>query len=71
MTTFFVSHHPGAIEWATQQRLAVDRFLAHLDPGQVSSSDTVIGTLPVHLAAKVCDRISGLRIDSTLTLYAR
>ena len=56
MTTFFVSRHPGAIERATRQGLAVDRFLAHLDPADVMADDTVIGTLPIHLAAQVCER---------------
>lgn len=54
MTTWFVSRHPGAIAWATQQGLRVDQHAAHLDPSQVQSGDTVIGTLPVNLAAQVC-----------------
>lgn len=56
MTTFFVSRHPGASAWAVQQGLAVDRPLAHLDPAEVGPGDTVIGTLPVNLAAEVCAR---------------
>jgi len=55
VTTFFISRHPGAIAWATQQRLKIDRFLTHLDPGVVRPGDTVIGTLPIHLAAQVCE----------------
>jgi CRISPR-associated protein Csx16 len=34
----------------------VDRQIAHLDPAQVQPGDTVIGALPVHLAAEVCRR---------------
>lgn len=56
MTTFFVSRHPGAADWARGQGLAVDRPLVHLDPAGVGPGDTVIGTLPVHLAAAVCAR---------------
>jgi len=54
MTTLFVSRHSGASAWAAQQGLAVDRPVAHLDPADVGPGDTVIGTLPVHLAAAVC-----------------
>ncbi len=56
MTTWFVSRHPGAVAWAAQQGLAVDHRVAHLMVDQVQSGDTVIGTLPVHLAAQVCQR---------------
>ncbi|HMZ71966.1 MAG TPA: CRISPR-associated protein Csx16 [Burkholderiaceae bacterium] len=56
MTTFFVSRHPGAADWALEQGLAVDRAVAHLDPAEVEAGDVVIGTLPVNLAAQVCAR---------------
>ncbi len=54
MTTFFVSRHPGAIEWAKRQKLNVTQFEPHLDTAQVQAGDTVIGSLPVNLAAQVC-----------------
>ena len=56
MTTWFVSRHPGAIEWATRHGLAVDRFVHHLDQALVCGGDTVMGSLPVNLAAAVCER---------------
>lgn len=54
MTTYFISRHPGAIAWAERQNLHVDQQLSHLDVGQIQPGDTVIGSLPVNLAAQVC-----------------
>jgi CRISPR-associated protein Csx16 len=56
MTTWFVTRHPGAVEWATRQGLRIDRHVAHLDPAIIAPGDTVIGILPVNLAARVCER---------------
>ncbi|NWG32777.1 MAG: CRISPR-associated protein Csx16 [Rhodocyclaceae bacterium] len=53
MTTFFISRHPGASEWAASQGLTIDQPLEHLDANLVSRGDVVIGTLPVHLVAEV------------------
>lgn len=52
--TWFVSRHPGALEWAKRQGLAIERWVEHLDPAEVETDDIVIGTLPVNLAAEVC-----------------
>ena len=54
--TWFISRHAGAIDWAKRQSLHITRWVAHLDPNLIQSGDTVIGTLPVSLAAAVCDR---------------
>lgn len=56
MTTWFVSHHPGALQWMQQYGPAFDHHTARLDPATVQAGDSVIGTLPVHLAAQVCAR---------------
>jgi CRISPR-associated protein Csx16 len=56
MTTWFVSRHSGAIEWAAQQGLRVDAQVSHIDLDRVQPGDTVIGTLPVNLAAAVCSK---------------
>lgn len=55
--TWFVSRHAGAIEWAKKhEEFGIDRWVEHLDLAQVRAGDTVIGTLPVNLAAEVCER---------------
>lgn len=56
MTIYFVSRHPGALAWATEEGIIVDRVIDHIDLGAVASGDTVIGSLPVNLAAEVCAR---------------
>ncbi len=55
-TVWFVSRHAGAVEWAERRGIGVDRLVSHLDPTDIRPGDTVIGTLPVHLAAEVCAR---------------
>ena len=46
MTTWFISRHTGAMEWAKRKKLVVDQFVPHLDPTQVQPGDMVIGSLP-------------------------
>lgn len=56
MMVLFVSRHPGALQWARSAGVQFDRHVAHLDPDTVGAGDVVVGTLPVHLAARVCAR---------------
>lgn len=56
MTIWFVTRHPGAATWAERQGIAVDQLVTHLDWTAIAPGDRVIGTLPVHLAAAVCER---------------
>lgn len=56
MTIWFVTRHRGALDWARKKGIAFDRHVVHLDPREVRAGDTVIGSLPVNLAAEVCAR---------------
>lgn len=56
MTTYFVSRHQGALGWARKTGIAFDVHVDHLEPSEVQQGDTVIGTLPVPLAAQICER---------------
>ncbi len=56
MTTFFITRHPGAVDWAARQGLVVDQLVPHLDLAMIMPGDVVIGNLPVNLAAGVCAR---------------
>lgn len=56
MTVYFVSRHAGAKEWAALQGLTCDVCVPHLDPVLVKEGDVVIGTLPINLAAIVCEQ---------------
>jgi CRISPR-associated protein Csx16 len=69
MTTYFISRHPGAVAWAEQQGIKVDQRIAHLDIDLIESGDTVIGSLPVNLAAEVCGK-GAAYIHLSLTLPA-
>ena len=74
MTTYFVTRHPGAVDWAGQHGIAVDVTVAHLDVGTIQPGDRVLGTLPVQLAATVCERggrFFNLSLDVPVELRGR
>lgn len=56
MTTWFVSRHPGALDWMQRHSVMFDCHVAHLDIESIITGDTVIGSLPVNLAAEICAR---------------
>ncbi|WP_047044101.1 CRISPR-associated protein Csx16 [Vibrio mexicanus] len=51
---WFVSRHTGAKEWAKLNKLDIDVFVDHLELNAINKGDTIIGTLPIHLAEQVC-----------------
>ncbi len=67
MTTYLVSRHPGAWAWAAEEGIPIDRLVEHLDPGAIQPGDCVVGTLPINLAAAVCER-GGRYLHLTLHL---
>jgi len=54
--TYFISRHTGAVEWARRKGIEVDYWIEHLDVTEIEKGDTVIGSLPVNLAAEICAR---------------
>lgn len=55
LTIYFITRHAGAKDWAKRQGIRIDRFVEHLDVGDIRPGDVVMGSLPVHLAAEVCE----------------
>ena len=55
MTSYFVTRHKGAVEWARLKGIEA-RHIDHLDPTIVQEGDRVLGTLPVSVAAEICAR---------------
>jgi putative CRISPR-associated protein (TIGR02620 family) len=55
MTTYFVSGHRGAVEWAKRQvQFDQATFIGHLDESSLfTTGDRVCGTLPIQLAADI------------------
>lgn len=56
MTVYFITRHPGAVAWAHEEGIEVTQIIEHLDVEHIQPGDTVVGTLPVNLAARVCAR---------------
>lgn len=64
---YFVSRHAGAHEWAARQGFGYVEVVSHFDAESVQQGDVVIGTLPVQLACRVCER-GGEYLHLTLDL---
>lgn len=74
MSIWFVSRHPGAVTWAKNQNIKVDYWVEHFSAEDIASGDTVIGVLPVNLAAAVCAcgaRYLNLSLDLPYTLRGK
>lgn len=79
MTTFFISRHPGAIDWIKQQGVRIDRWESHLSLSDVAPGDVVVGILPIpmvfalnglgasyiHLNVEVPASLRGSELSST------
>ncbi|BBO79927.1 CRISPR-associated protein Csx16 [Desulfosarcina ovata] len=55
-TTWFVTRHAGAQEWAFDEGLKVDQVVDHLDTDEVKKGDIVIGSLPVNMVASLNEK---------------
>lgn len=50
MTTYFITRHTGALDWAKANGIAFDVHLTHLsDFDQLHADDVIIGTLPINI----------------------
>lgn len=80
MATYFITRHPGAVQWAMQQQLDYDVHLEHLDHSiDLQANDIVIGTLPInmvyllnqkgvryiHLSLDIPQHLRGVELDVT------
>lgn len=69
MTTYFISRHAGAVDWAESEGFHVDHRLNHFNPCIVEPGDRILGTLPINLVAEVNAR-GGTYFHLTLELPA-
>jgi CRISPR-associated protein Csx16 len=53
MSVILVSRHAGAVEWAGQEGLTPDKIADHLEMSGVRAGDTIIGTLPIQIVARL------------------
>jgi CRISPR-associated protein Csx16 len=54
--TFVVTRHAGAVEWLQYfYGFRTVRLVSHFDVSMIEPGDNVVGTLPIHLACKVCE----------------
>lgn len=54
MTTYFITRHDGALDWAKENNVQFDIHLTHLsDNVTLKAGDVVIGTLPINIVYKI------------------
>ena len=56
MKTICVTRHEGTVKLLKEMDIRVDEVVSHLDIDVVEDGDIVVGVLPVHIAAKVCEK---------------
>lgn len=54
--TYLVTRHSGAKAWVQARGIFFDHHQPHLNVDNIESGDTVIGTLPIHMVADICER---------------
>ncbi len=54
MTTYFITRHTGALQWALANQVHFDCHLQHLDDfSALRHGDVVIGTLPINMVYQI------------------
>lgn len=54
MTTYFITRHIGALDWAKVKDVHFDVHLTHLlNFDELKSGDVIIGTLPVNIISQI------------------
>ena len=72
MSTWFVSRHQGAKQWAIRQGIAIDKQVDHLDITQLQTGDRVLGSLPINLVAELNQKgVRYFHLSLTLTQAMR
>ncbi len=57
MTIYFITRHPGAVDWAKSQGIHYDQHTEHLlAMDQLAAGDVVIGTLPINMVFELNSR---------------
>ncbi len=57
----FITRHAGAVEWAQSKGIEAEH-VSHLDTKKIKAGDTIIGTLPVHMVAEICESHDKVKI---------
>lgn len=54
MTTYFITRHTGALDWAKLNGVHFDVHLEHLlNFDELNAGDVIIGTLPINMVYKI------------------